>query len=107
MTAPLILAPIDVYRMGWYARQRLARRLKAEAREARRRDAAVTPSQRVALWVAALQDADPRDIQPCGTRAAYRRHVKAGEDACGPCKAANSADNTRRTRARRAKGVAA
>lgn len=28
--------------------------------------------------------------QPCGTHAAYRRHLKAGEEPCRPCKDANA-----------------
>ena len=31
----------------------------------------------------------PRQLQPCGTTAAYRRHIRAREEPCGPCKAAN------------------
>lgn len=27
-------------------------------------------------------------LKPCGTPAAYRRHRRNGEEACGPCKAA-------------------
>lgn len=30
-----------------------------------------------------------RELQPCGTWAAYERHRTRGEEACGPCKAAN------------------
>jgi len=30
----------------------------------------------------------PRTPAPCGTPAAYRRHVNAGEDACDACRAA-------------------
>lgn len=30
-----------------------------------------------------------RELQPCGTRAAYSRHRKNGEEACAPCMAAN------------------
>jgi hypothetical protein len=37
----------------------------------------------------------PRDLQPCGTPAAYMRHLRRGEDPCGPCRKANAA----RTRA--------
>lgn len=37
-------------------------------------------------------------LKPCGTRAAYQRHLKAGEKACAPCRAANtSADRRLRT----------
>lgn len=32
-----------------------------------------------------------RELAPCGTRAAYVRHYRAGEQACDPCKAANAA----------------
>lgn len=35
-----------------------------------------------------------RELQPCGTAGAYNRHLAHGEDACEPCKAAN----TRKTR---------
>ena len=31
------------------------------------------------------------DLKPCGTTAAYQRHVRAGEEACEPCKEANRA----------------
>lgn len=33
----------------------------------------------------------PAIKQPCGTRAAYRRHRAKGEDPCAPCKAAYAA----------------
>lgn len=33
----------------------------------------------------------PRDLKPCGTDAAYRRHLKHGEEACEACKAAHAA----------------
>lgn len=29
-----------------------------------------------------------RELKPCGTPAAYRRHLRAKEPACGPCKEA-------------------
>jgi hypothetical protein len=29
--------------------------------------------------------------EPCGTLAAYRRHLRHGEEACQPCKDANAA----------------
>jgi hypothetical protein len=29
-----------------------------------------------------------RKLKPCGTRAAYRRHLRRGEDACEACKTA-------------------
>ena len=31
----------------------------------------------------------PAELQPCGTHAAYQRHVRAKEDACDACRAAN------------------
>ena len=45
-----------------------------------------------------------RDLAPCGTEAAYRRHRRRGEDTCEPCRQANArkaagrkeADNARR-----------
>lgn len=33
----------------------------------------------------------PRKLKPCGTRAAYQRHLLHGEQPCDECKAANSA----------------
>ncbi len=33
----------------------------------------------------------PRPYRPCGTVAAYRRHVRSGETPCDACKAANTA----------------
>ena len=30
------------------------------------------------------------DVQPCGTRAAYRRHLRHGEPACAACLEAES-----------------
>jgi len=31
----------------------------------------------------------PAGLQPCGTHAAYQRHVRAKETPCGACRAAN------------------
>lgn len=35
----------------------------------------------------------PRDLAPCGTRAAYRRHRRAGETPCEPCRLAAAEHN--------------
>jgi len=32
-----------------------------------------------------------RQLQPCGTNAAHTRHLKAGEEPCGPCREAHNA----------------
>ncbi|MCP2339213.1 hypothetical protein [Actinomadura rupiterrae] len=32
-----------------------------------------------------------RTLQPCGTRAAYKRHKRRGEQPCEPCRQANAA----------------
>ncbi len=32
----------------------------------------------------------PRELQGCGTPAAYKRHCRNGEEPCRPCKKANS-----------------
>lgn len=32
----------------------------------------------------------PRKLKPCGTYAAYARHLRNGEKPCGPCNAANN-----------------
>jgi hypothetical protein len=36
-----------------------------------------------------------RELQPCGTPAAWKRHRRNGEDPCDPCKAARRAYNRR------------
>lgn len=30
------------------------------------------------------------DLQPCGTAAAYRRHLRAGEETCADCRRAHA-----------------
>lgn len=45
----------------------------------------------------------PRELQPCGTYAAHRRHVRNGEEPCEVCKAVYNArkrDERRRREAR-------
>lgn len=37
-----------------------------------------------------------RELAPCGTPAAYRRHKRKGEDVCGPCAEANRSDKNAR-----------
>lgn len=37
-----------------------------------------------------------RQLKPHGTNAAYARHIKAGEEACGPCKHAHNQDEKAR-----------
>lgn len=32
-----------------------------------------------------------RDLMPCGTQAAYQRHLRQGEEPCDACRAANTA----------------
>lgn len=44
-----------------------------------------------------------RELKPCGTEAAYRRHLSNAEAACTPCKAANARAEARRTVGRRAR----
>jgi hypothetical protein len=45
-------------------------------------------------------DEQPKpDLKPCGTNAAYNRHIRYGEKACQPCKDAH-ADHTRAFRPR-------
>lgn len=43
-----------------------------------------------------------REVQPCGTEAAYRRHLRHNEEPCGECMAAHRALKAESTRARRA-----
>lgn len=33
----------------------------------------------------------PRNLRPCGTQSAYRRHLNRGEAPCAECRAANTA----------------
>lgn len=52
-----------------------------------------------------------RKLHPCGTWAAYKRHLRTGEDPCGPCRQASRDQKNRRNedrrRAREAAGVQA
>ena len=41
-------------------------------------------------------DRRPRELQPCGTRAAYTRHRRRSEEPCGPCRAAANAAQKKR-----------
>jgi hypothetical protein len=45
-------------------------------------------------------------LQPCGTPAAYARHIKRGEEPCDPCREANNAyaRHYRRRRKRKSTG---
>lgn len=43
----------------------------------------------------------PKPTRPHGTLAAYRRHQRAGEPPCGPCKEANAAYQRQRYAARK------
>lgn len=45
-----------------------------------------------------------RELSPCGTHAAYKRHLKRGEEPCAECRAANVEQTlASRAKARRAK----
>jgi hypothetical protein len=44
----------------------------------------------------------PRDTGKCGQPAGYNRHLRAGEEACRPCKTAHTAYRVARHKARRA-----
>lgn len=35
----------------------------------------------------------PRELQPCGTEAAYQRHWRSGQQPCDPCRRAHNANN--------------
>lgn len=39
-----------------------------------------------------------RELKPCGTEAAHRRHLRAGEEPCEPCRDAHAADMAERRR---------
>lgn len=48
-----------------------------------------------------------RELSPCGTLAAYRRHKRKDEPVCGPCAEANRADkNERKDQERELSGLA-
>ncbi|MEV5957250.1 WhiB family transcriptional regulator [Streptomyces sp. NPDC051987] len=52
------------------------------------------PGQAVSSQAVPEEPPKKREPAQCGTRAGYRRHRAAGEDACGPCRQANTdADN--------------
>lgn len=40
----------------------------------------------------------PRELKPCGTRAAFLRHRRAGETPCEPCRAARNAADAERNK---------
>lgn len=46
-----------------------------------------------------------RQLKPCGTEAAYRRHLRNGEPACDKCRAAHQGQNAASENARRPKLV--
>lgn len=50
----------------------------------------------------------PRELKPCGTEAAYRRHIRKGERPCEECLAAHAQEKSWRTDVKReaAAGVA-
>lgn len=52
----------------------------------------------LALSRIAEEDAAPRQLRPCGTQAAYDRHLRNDEKPCDPCKRAH-ADALREWRA--------
>lgn len=41
-----------------------------------------------------------RELEPCGTQAAYRRHLKAGEPPCAACRGAEAMVRRKRRQAR-------
>lgn len=49
----------------------------------------------------------PRALQPCGTVAAARRHERAGEPLCEPCRRARAEAAARHRRRRKATQTAA
>ena len=59
-------------------------------------------AERAAAYRARKRGGPPRELAPCGTRSAYVRHLRNGEDACDACKKANTdyqRDNKRKLRA--------
>jgi len=48
----------------------------------------MTDRSRFAEYRDRLRGGPPRVPKPCGTVAAYRRHQRAGEAPCEPCRAA-------------------
>ena len=47
-----------------------------------------------------------RELEPCGTLAAFRRHERAGEDACNACLAARDEHQSRMYRQRKERAAA-
>lgn len=58
------------------------------------------PLQQLAWWRLGGPPAPPR-LQPCGTPAAYQRHIDHNEKPCDPCVEAMRADWAERKRAKR------
>lgn len=70
-------------------------------------DWALTTGQNAGVWGGLSEDerrASParkprsRQLRPCGTRAAYQRHLYRGEQPCELCQAANRVDQSSRPR---------
>lgn len=55
-----------------------------------------TPADRARAYRARKRGGPARTLAPHGTRAAYRRHERAGEPACPECKAWHAAYQRRR-----------
>ena len=52
---------------------------------------AMTNAERQAAWKA--RNKQPRELDPCGSRGAYVRHLANGEEACQACLEANRREN--------------
>jgi hypothetical protein len=50
----------------------------------------MTDAERQKRYRDRLRGGPGRDVEPCGTLAAYRRHQRHAETPCGPCKEANA-----------------
>lgn len=63
------------------------------------------PADDLLSWVTFDELGEPLDrpVQPCGTRAAFHRHERAGEEPCEPCRRARISANTARTALRAAR----
>lgn len=48
----------------------------------------MTERSRFAEYRDRVRGGPPRQLQPCGTVAAYKRHVRHGEEPCAACRAA-------------------
>ena len=64
-----------------------------------------TPAERDALRGASSRRRSNGELRPCGTTAAWYRHIRAGEKPCDPCRLAINARQAQKKAQKRAKAA--